>query len=347
MLSHPLSVSVDLLHILLHYAENLGIGRQTIISGTGIDLSIYLADESRIPMPTFHAIWSLIMNRSNDPDFGLHFGEQSHRLLRRHLLYAMMMNCQNVEQAIRKNFQYHHLITDIIKPVIRVEDSLANLTWEMSHPLMTHERHFSESILALLVTMIRFLTEDTFKLKKVHFTHSCPENLAEHERIFQAPLVFRRPCNEIILPKSYLNSPILMANAKIAGDLENLVKDTLQRSYANLPWTEKVARLISPQILQETKPDIEAIAKHLAISKRKLQIKLQSEGTSFRNILEEVRKQISVSYLHDKDASICEIAMLLGFADQSAFQHAFKRWTGKTPGGYRKKIALPSDDVPQ
>jgi len=51
-----------------------------------------------------------------------------------------------------------------------------------------------------------------------------------------------------------------------------------------------------------------------------------------------VRKEIAIGYLKDADASICEIALLLGFADQSAFHHAFKRWTGKTPGIYRKYL---------
>jgi AraC-like DNA-binding protein len=49
-----------------------------------------------------------------------------------------------------------------------------------------------------------------------------------------------------------------------------------------------------------------------------------------------VRKEIAIGYLKDGNDSICEIALLLGFADQSAFHHAFKRWTGQTPGEYRK-----------
>jgi AraC-like DNA-binding protein len=78
------------------------------------------------------------------------------------------------------------------------------------------------------------------------------------------------------------------------------------------------------------------VAKNLAVTTRNLQLKLKDEGTSFRKLFDEVRKKISIGYLKDEDASICEIALLLGFADQSAFHHAFKRWTGKTPGEYRR-----------
>jgi hypothetical protein len=111
------------------------------------------------------------------------FGEQSHTLLSEHLLYAMMMNCENVEHAIRKNFQYHNLIMDIIRPMIKVKKTLAYLTWEMGDPALAPERHLSESVLALFVSMLRFLTGDQFKLTEVRFTHPCPGNTAEHERI--------------------------------------------------------------------------------------------------------------------------------------------------------------------
>lgn len=342
MLPYPLSISVDLLNILLKCASRLGINEQTIISESGVDLSAYRLNEARIPMHTFHTIWSFILNRSNDPDFGLHFGEQSHTLLSGHLLYAMMMNCENVEHAIRKNFQYHNLIMNIIQPMIKVKNPLAYLTWEMGHRALAPERHLSESVLALFVSMLRFLTEDQFRLTEVRFTHPCPGNTAEHERVFQAPLVFGQKSNEIVLSKSYLNNPILLANPKIMEGLEQLVQKALHRAYALNSWREKVAQILFKALLQGKKTDIETIAQHLAMTTRNLQLKLKEEGTSFRKLLDEVRKEIAIGYLKDENDSICEIALLLGFADQSAFHHAFKRWTGKTPGEYRRHLVSGS-----
>ena len=120
MQPYRLTTSADLLNILLKYASDLGMDEQTILSGSGVDLSTCRLNDERIPVAEFNAIWSFIVQQSNDRDFGLHFGEQSHAMLSRHLLYALMMKCENVEQAIRKNFQYHNLITDIIRPDIKV-----------------------------------------------------------------------------------------------------------------------------------------------------------------------------------------------------------------------------------
>ncbi len=336
MKTYPLTASADLLHILLRYASQIGIDEQNIFSECAVDLSAYKFNEARIPIHTFHLIWTFLINRADDPDFGLHFGEHAHKLLSRHLLFAMMMNCDNVEQAIRKNFQYHNLIMDSIRPVIKVEGTLACLSWEMSHPSLLPERHFSESILALFVAMLRSLTDNQFRLEAVRFAHPHPENTAAHERIFQAPLAFDHPCNEIVLSTSYLKIPILLANSNILEGLEQLVQKALQRVYALNSWSEKVAQILFKALLKEKNSNIETIARQLALTTRNLQLKLKAENTSFRKILDGVRKEIAVSYLKEVNASICEIALLLNFADQSAFQHAFKRWTGKTPGEYRK-----------
>ena len=338
MLPKPPSTSVDLLNILLMYALRLGIDEDTISSESSIDLAPWRLNDARIPIHTFHTVWSFILNRSGDPDFGLHFGEQSNTLLSGHLLYAMMMNCENVAQAIEKNFRYHNLITDIIRPVMKVRNSLARMTWEIGHPALSHERHFSESVLALFVSMLRYLTGGQIKLTEVRFAHTAPGKIAEHERIFQAPMRFGQKSSEILLSKSCLNHPVLLSNPRIMEGLEKLVQQALQRAYAVDSWKEKVAQRLFKALLRETQSDIEAVAGHLAITPRNLQLKLQKEGTSFRKLRDEVRKEIAVGYLKEDNDSICEIALLLGFADQSAFQHAFKRWTGKTPGEYRRHL---------
>ncbi|MFH2067658.1 MAG: AraC family transcriptional regulator [Pseudomonadota bacterium] len=337
-MTYPLTASVDLLNILLNYASQLEIDEQTIISGCGVDLSVYKFNEARIPIQPFHLVWTFILNRADDPDFGLHFGEYTQKLLSRHLIFAMMMNCENAEQAIRKNFQYHNLIMNMIRPVMKIEKTMACLTWEMNHPSLPFERHFSESILTLFVSMLRTLTEDQFRLKAVRFTHSCPESTSEHERIFQAPLEFGFKHNEIVFPRNYLNAPIFLANSKIFKGLEHLVQKTLHRVYALHSWSEKVAQILFKELLKEKSIDIDTVAGHLAMTTRNLQLKLKAENTSFRKLFDEVRKEIALSYLEDVNASICEIALLLDFSDQSAFHHAFKRWTGKTPGEYRKNL---------
>ena len=84
-------------------------------------------------------------------------------------------------------------------------------------------------------------------------------------------------------------------------------------------------------------PLLEDIAGKPAVSTRKLQAVLKEERTCFRKILNDIRRELALRYLRDPETSICDIAFLLGFSEQSAFNHAFRRWTGVTPRTYRKE----------
>jgi AraC-like DNA-binding protein len=98
-----------------------------------------------------------------------------------------------------------------------------------------------------------------------------------------------------------------------------------------------VIRLIGSLLVRGEKNSIEIIASSLGMSPRNLQFKLKEEKTTYQNLLGAVRKEIALSYLREKEATICDIAFLLGFSEQSAFNHAFKRWTGFTPREYLRK----------
>ena len=77
------------------------------------------------------------------------------------------------------------------------------------------------------------------------------------------------------------------------------------------------------------------VARSLGMSERTLARKLSDEGLKFTEILQQLRRDLVVRYLDDRKLHVSKIAWLLGFQDVSAFTHAFKRWTGKTPSELR------------
>ena len=77
------------------------------------------------------------------------------------------------------------------------------------------------------------------------------------------------------------------------------------------------------------------VASALHLSERTLARKLEHEGTSFKNLLEDLRRRLALRYVGDSDLAFSEIAFLLGFSQVAAFHRAFKRWTDQTPLEYR------------
>jgi AraC-like DNA-binding protein len=91
--------------------------------------------------------------------------------------------------------------------------------------------------------------------------------------------------------------------------------------------------------LRDGEPSLSRVAKKLAMSPRSLQRQLQEYGMKFKKIVNDTRRQSAQIYLKDRKNSLTEIAFLLGYSEASAFNRAFKRWTGLTPSGYRYRSA--------
>ena len=81
----------------------------------------------------------------------------------------------------------------------------------------------------------------------------------------------------------------------------------------------------------------------LGVSARTLQRRLEDEGTSFGQVLDETRRQTALELIGDPALSVGDISRGVGYADQFAFNKAFRRWTGRSPSAYRREI-LQRDD---
>jgi YesN/AraC family two-component response regulator len=93
-------------------------------------------------------------------------------------------------------------------------------------------------------------------------------------------------------------------------------------------------------ILHTGDANIDVIAERLALSRQTIFRKLKAEGTTFQELLDELRRQMALDYLRGNKASVHEIAYLVGFSDPASFSRAFKRWTGHSPHAARANPAL-------
>ena len=77
------------------------------------------------------------------------------------------------------------------------------------------------------------------------------------------------------------------------------------------------------------------MASELFMSSRTLQRKLEDEGTSYNDVLNETRRELALRYIKEESLPLTEVSFLLGFSDSAAFSRAFKRWQGLSPSEYR------------
>ncbi|NOX34466.1 MAG: AraC family transcriptional regulator [Deltaproteobacteria bacterium] len=336
------TVSVGLVKILNAYANRLGVDFKKVAIFCGFNMSILKNSEARISSKSFESMWLKIVSLSKDPYPGLNFGRQ----MARHypggsVLFTMMLNCDNIEKALQVFVRYHRIIADIIQPQFQITGEFTHLSWEIASPDFQPQPHLSEALLCTYYSILSFLSKGRLTLVKVCFTHvgpSDPDGKNEYQQVFNAPIIFKENKNELVIETKDLDIKIELANQELYKVLERHATRLVNTMPKEKEWSNRVLRLISDVIFKGDIPDIDSISQRLAVSKRALQEKLKVEKTNYRTLLETTRKQMAVDNLAKQDVTICEVAFILGYSDQSAFNHAFKRWTGQTPKAYIQKL---------
>ena len=141
-----------------------------------------------------------------------------------------------------------------------------------------------------------------------------------------------------MISREVLSEAIFLSNPDLLSSYEQVADRLLERLSSLKIWTNKVLTLLSRDLLNGERPDIESIARGLAAGTRKLQYQLKAEGTTYQALFDHVRKEIALEYINKSDVTLYDIAFLLGFSEQSSFNHAFKKWTGSKPTEHRKRI---------
>jgi AraC-like DNA-binding protein len=193
----------------------------------------------------------------------------------------------------------------------------------------------SEFYAGLLLRTGRESTTAPWQPLEVHFRHPPIEPRAERERLLRAPVHFSRAHDQIVLPASVLDLP-LRERDPVFLEVMQRHANALLRKVTPRTLQERV-RSTLVDLIPEGRATLEEVAAALSASPRTLQRELQQEGTSFTSELDAVKRQVAEQSIASGRLEIIEVAFITGFTELSAFYRAFRRWTGTTPGEYRRQ----------
>jgi AraC-like DNA-binding protein len=170
----------------------------------------------------------------------------------------------------------------------------------------------------------------------VHFMHARPPSTTRHERLFRCPVHFGADVTHVVLSAEFLEMRLSGADPTLGEWLERQATSMLERLPRGDDVTSRVRTLLGGDIALRT-ASAGRVAQRLGMSVRTLSRKLEVEGSCYRDLVDEARKQAALRELEDGARSIADIADRLGFASSQSFHRAFKRWTGKTADRIRKE----------
>jgi AraC-like DNA-binding protein len=305
------------------------------LATAGVDPAFVGDPDSRVPIEQFGKLWRAAYELSNDPNLSLHaievlpFGAYR-------VIDFIIWNAPTVGDALAKVSDYFPLINNVVRLPFRVGDRFVTFAVEAPSDPTVITRPYAEYVLAAVFLRTRFNMPEPYPLARVEFTQPRPASVREHERIFGCPVVFGADACQMVITREVWDSPKTGADPTLFSVLVGHARTLLDQQRADTTIVGRVRETIGAE-LHGGNPRLESVAKQLAMSPRTLQRRLGEHGAIFNEVLDAMRCGAAKSHLAQRDIAATEVAYLLGFAEQSSFNRAFKRWTGQTPGEFRRE----------
>ncbi|HEX4351366.1 MAG TPA: AraC family transcriptional regulator [Polyangiales bacterium] len=292
-----------------------------------------LDPDERIPIATVHELLVGALHLSGDADIGLKAAREIAPGDYGAVEYAAR-SAATWSEAASTLGRFMRLINDALRFSVHTEGELGVVQLDSLVPLPRASADFQSA--AFHISSMHFWPSPQAPVFEAHFTHRQPDDIREYERTFPgARLRFDALFNGFTFPKEYLQLPLPGADAK----LHVLISKHAEAMLAELPraqnLTERVRDLLTKE-LSSGSPTLSRIARHVSMSESTLARHLEEEGTTFKVLLEDLRRRLALRYVRRSDLPFSEIAFLLGFSQAAAFHRAFKRWTDQTPLEYRR-----------
>ncbi|HEX2678289.1 MAG TPA: AraC family transcriptional regulator ligand-binding domain-containing protein [Polyangiales bacterium] len=236
-------------------------------------------------------------------------------------------------KALESAARYHALLHDGLAIDMRREGDHLILRVDFG-VLPIDEAAYEFTLAVYVMAMRRVLGLATFAPLEVRFVHARPKDLTRHERVFACPIVFGAAENAIVLPLDHADIPLAGADSGLAAMLDRHAQAALQKLGRTQSLIERVREHVGREIASGSL-GADIVSKRMAMSARTLHRKLTDANTSYRAVVDEVRKELALRYLEDKTLAVREVGHLLGFTTSPSFHRAFRRWTGTTPAEYR------------
>lgn len=245
-----------------------------------------------------------------------------------------MVASSTLEDMIKLYRIYQPLLLQIGLTDIEKKGDKAFVTWKAHSGECEYLRPYVEKFFGGVATFGRWVTWDKdMEIISMHFRHDTPADLTAYEDVFKCPVYFNADENIMEVPRALVEHAMPQPNPALVASIRQI----LDRDLFTLQTPDSASRevfLIVRALLPEALPSIARVAESMGTTERTLRRRLNDENTTYRDILESVRREMCEFELSRGNGAIADLAQSLGYSEQSAFTRAFKTWYGVPPSQY-------------
>lgn len=276
------------------------------------------------------AVLDLAEALSGDPAIGFRCGLNSGHVIYSDMGYTIM-RCQNLQESYRVSARYERIVQQHGVNSLEVRGDEAALTWRTYEDAPERLRLITDvafSIVARLGVFLRITHGLAAKRMTLRHTDTRYKDL--YVQMFGCPIEYGADEDMVVFDKAFLDVPLPEANPKVLGLLTARLDRDLEALENPIQDAGMVAAYID-RILGTAPVSMKHVCEIMGLSERSLRRRLKESGTSFRAILENVRRERYELLMCQPDVSQVAIAGMLGYSEQSAFSRAYKKWHGASP----------------
>lgn len=311
-----------------------GYDAAPILAAVGIDDATLDDPDGRVPTSVVMALLARAVEHTGDPNLGLHLAEHA-ALGSFDVHFYAMASSPTLGAAYERLCRYQRLIHETNRVDLEIREGSVVLRHQLAGGKAA-PRQTAEFLLTAWVRAGRVVTSVDWAPDEVHFAHPAPRDCSEHVRFFRGDVLFAMAENALVFPARLLDTPCTRADPALVGVLDRYAAERLVQAPRTDSVADRVRSVLSDE-LRGGEPTAARLAGRLKMSVRSLNRVLAAEGTSYREILDALRRELAERHLAGGHLSIGEVGYLLGFSELSSFHRAFKRWTGRTPARFRQE----------
>ena len=334
---HPNSVASPRFHVAIELVEAIA----DYLNGSGhcadaffLQQSFSFEEEGQngyVSMKLFSDLFDAAARYVEDDYLGLKVGSN---FLAKHWgrLGYLVMAGENGLEAVQYLQRFASIVTNGIELHWHTEGDGFRCEFALLEAKVS--RHVLDYLVSSSYAMSKATSENQVRYNQLDFCHDGGPKPEVYSELFACPCQFNQPRNQILLDLAFLQQLSAFRDPRLKTILEAHAQQVLQDLSSGDEWLSQVQSAILAALPDGT-PSMKRVADQFGQNERSFQRTLAKHNVNFQELVDELRKRLALEYIKN-DYNFLDIAMMLGYSEQSAFHRAFKRWTGQTPSKYRR-----------
>jgi AraC-like DNA-binding protein len=333
--AEPGTIAICFVAAALQSVRARNLNADELLAQVGLSASLLQVPQARVSAKHYGALWRTIALALDD-EF---FGQDSRRMKSGSfaMLCHSVVGCKTLGQALDRSLRFYALILDDISGTCERRGNEARIVLHERAAGASQREFAHELLLMLLYGVSCWLVGRRIPILRTEFSYPEPVHSAEYRLMYCADLSFNRPNTAIAFDASFLDLPVVQNERTIKVFLRTAPESILLKYKNGSSLTARVRRRLR-QFLPGEVPDFEGLADELNMTPATMRRRLHEEGESYQSIKDQLRRDLAISYLSHSTRSVMDIALELGFSERSAFHRAFRKWTGASPGEFRRTL---------